>query len=284
MKAKWVLVVRALVFGLTILVLGEAVLAMDFANVPHRGASGYAPEHTIISYQLGEKMHGDYIEVDLQMTKDGQLIAMHDRTVDRTTNGTGFVNEMTLAEMKELDAGSWFNEQYPQYASPEYKGVKVPTLEEVFQTFGKNKRYYIETKSPAVYPGMETELLRLVNEYNINKDSLLVESFSPESLISMKKLDSSIKLVQLLKYQSNAIITDEEIEEIKDYAIGIGPNHHYLNEDYVQKVVSSGLELHPYTVNEKGRMKQLMNWGVTGIFTNFPDLLHSVKKRVEAGE
>ncbi|WP_404328677.1 glycerophosphodiester phosphodiesterase [Mesobacillus maritimus] len=278
MKAKWVLVVRALIIGLTILVLGEAVLAKDIANVPHRGASGHAPEHTIVSYQLGEKMHGDYIEVDLQMTKDGQLIAMHDCTVDRTTNGTGFVNEMTLAEMKELDAGSWFNEQYPQYASPEYKGVRVPTLEEVFQTFGKNKRYYIETKSPEVYPGMETELLRLVNKYKINKDTLLVESFSPESLISIKKLDSSIKLVQLLKYQSNAVITDEEIDEIKDYAIGIGPNHHYLNEDYVQKVVSSGLELHPYTVNEKGRMKQLINWGVTGIFTNFPDLLHSVKK------
>ena len=73
-------------------------------------------------------MHGDYIELDLQMTKDGQLIAMHDEKVDRTTDGTGYVKDMTLAEIKELDAGSWFNEKYPQYAKPEYEGLQVPPL------------------------------------------------------------------------------------------------------------------------------------------------------------
>ena len=261
-----------------IIVEGEVAFAKDIVNIPHRGASGHAPEHTLVSYQMGENMHGDYIEVDLQMTKDGQLIAMHDDSVDRTTNGTGLVNGMTLAEMKKLDAGSWFNEQYPQYAKPEYRGVNVPTLEEVFQTFGKNKRYYIETKSPEVYPGMEIKLLRLVNEYKIDKDTLIVESFSPESLKKMKKLDPSIPLIQLLSYKSNAMITDEEIANIREYAKGIGLNHQYLTQEYVQKVVGNGLELYPYTVNEKGRMQQLINWGVTGMFTNFPDMLHSVKK------
>lgn len=91
-------------------------------------------------------------------------------------------------------------------------------------------------------------------------------------------MDPSIKLVQLISYKANAEITDEEIIEIKQYAMGIGPNHTYLNEEYVQKVVNSGLELHPYTVNDKERMKQLINWGVTGMFTNHPDLLHDVKK------
>jgi glycerophosphoryl diester phosphodiesterase len=278
LTAKWVQVVGVLVMVIGLSVEGGVAFAKDIVNVPHRGASGHAPEHTLISYQMGEKMHGDYIEIDLQMTKDGQLIAMHDDTVDRTTNGTGLVNEKTLVEMKKLDAGSWFNEQYPQYANPEYRGVKVPTLEEIFQTFGKTKRYYIETKSPEVYPGMEVELLRLVNEYKIDKDTLLVESFSPESLKKMKKLDPSINLVQLLSYRSNAMITDEEIENIKEYAKGIGPNHQYLTQEYVQKIVGSGLELHTYTVNEKGRMQQLINWGVTGMFTNFPDMLHSVKR------
>ncbi|MGG3573965.1 glycerophosphodiester phosphodiesterase [Bacillus gobiensis] len=282
MKRKWLAALGALIIGIGIAASGETVVAKekhkDIVNVSHRGASGYAPEHTLVSYEKGEKMHGDYIEVDLQMTKDGKLIAMHDETVDRTTNGTGRVKDYTLAQIKQLDAGSWFNEAYPQYANPDYEGLKVPTLEEVFQKFGKNAKYYIETKSPDVYPGMEKELLRLVNKYDINKDTLLVQSFSSLSLLKMHELDPSVKLVQLLSYKSNAVITDAEIAAIKEYAVGVGPNHTYLNQEYVRKVVDSGLEIHPYTVNDKGRMKQLIDWGVTGMFTNFPDQLHEVKK------
>lgn len=281
-KRKWMSALGALVIGVGIMSGGGTGMAKekhkDIVNVSHRGASGYAPEHTITSYKMGEEMHGDYIEVDLQMTKDGKLIAMHDEKVDRTTDGTGLVKDFTLDQIKQLDAGSWFNEKYPQYANPEYAGLKVPTLEEVFQEFGKNAKYYIETKSPEVYPGMEEELLRLVNEYDINKKTLLVQSFSPASLLKMNELDPSVKLVQLMSYKSNAIITDAEIAAIKKYAIGIGPNYTYLNQEYVQKVVNNDLEIHPYTVNDKETMKKLIDWGVTGMFTNFPDRLHEVKK------
>ncbi len=282
MRKKMISAIGAVVIGLSATVGGGAAMAKDkykeIVNVSHRGASAYAPEHTIMSYEMGEKMHGDYIEIDLQMTKDGQLIAMHDVTLDRTTNGTGHVKDFTLEEIKELDAGSWFNEKYPQFFNPAYEGLKVPTLEEVFKKFGKNESYYIETKSPDVYPGMEKELLRLVEKYDINKDKLLVQSFSAQSLKLMHELDPSIKLVQLISYRTNAAITDDEIQEIQQYAMGIGPNHTYLNQEYVQKVVNSGLELHPYTVNEKERMQQLIDWGVTGMFTNHPDLLHELKK------
>ncbi|KML37414.1 glycerophosphodiester phosphodiesterase [Cytobacillus firmus] len=281
MKKKMISVIGAAVIGLNAFGGGAALakdMHKDIVNVSHRGASAYAPEHTIAAYEMGEKMHGDYIELDLQMTKDGHLIAMHDVTLDRTTDGTGSVKDNTLNEIKQLDAGSWFNEKYPYASKAEYEGLKVPTLEEVFKKFGKNNSYYIETKSPDVYPGMEKELLRLVEKYKINKNKLLVQSFSPQSLKVMNELDPSIKLVQLISYKANAEITDAEIREIKQYAMGIGPNHTYLNEEYVQKVVNSGLELHPYTVNDKERMKQLINWGVTGMFTNHPDLLHDVKK------
>ncbi|PLT35684.1 glycerophosphodiester phosphodiesterase [Bacillus sp. V5-8f] len=282
MKKKWMSALGALVIGIGIVAGGETSMAKekhkDIVNVSHRGASGYAPEHTILSYEMGEKMHGDYIEVDLQMTKDGKLIAMHDEKLDRTTNGTGLVKDYTLEQIKQLDAGTWFNEKYPQYAKPEYVGVQVPTLEEVFKKFGKNKSYYIETKSPEVYPGMEEELLRLVNKYDINKRALLVQSFSDESLLKMNSLDPSIKLIQLLSYKSNASITEEDIAKIKQYAVGVGPNYTYLNPEYVQKVVNSGLDIHPYTVNDKETMQKLIDWGVTGMFTNFPDLLHEVKK------
>ncbi|PLR66418.1 glycerophosphodiester phosphodiesterase [Bacillus sp. UMB0893] len=282
MKRKWMSALGALVIGIGFTAGGGTAMAKekhkDIVNVSHRGASGYAPEHTITSYQMGDKMHGDYIEVDLQMTKDGKLIAMHDETVDRTTDGTGLVKDYTLEQIKQLDAGSWFNEKYPQYANQDYAGLKVPTLEEVFQKFGKNAKYYIETKSPEVYPGMEKELLRLVNDYEINKKTLLVQSFSPLSLKTMNELDPSVKLVQLLSYKTNAVITDAEIAAIKQYAMGVGPNYTYLNQDYVQKVVGSGLEIHPYTVNDKETMKKLIDWGVTGMFTNFPDRLHEVMK------
>lgn len=279
---KWLPVLSAVIMTVGMTTGGGAAMAKEkykeIVNVSHRGASGHAPEHTLVSYDMGEKMHGDYIEVDLQMTKDGQLIAMHDEKVDRTTDGTGYVKDMTLEEIKELDAGSWFNERYPEYAKPEYKGLQVPTLEEVFQKFGKNNSYYIETKSPKIYPGMEKELLRLVNKYDINKEKLLVQSFSPESLKIIHELDPSVNLVQLISYSTYATITDEQIAEVKEYAMEIGPNHTNLNEEYIQKVVNSGLEIHPFTVNDKERMQQLIEWGVTGMFTNYPDRLHEVKK------
>src|SRR5690625_7978490 len=113
------------------------------------------PESTLSSYNLGEQMHADYIKIELQMTKDGVLIAMHDETVDRTTNGTGAVTDFTLAEIKQLDAGSWFNTMYPDQADHSYVGLEVPTLEEIIEEHGRGSRYYIETKSPDVYPRSE---------------------------------------------------------------------------------------------------------------------------------
>ncbi|MEH7886412.1 glycerophosphodiester phosphodiesterase [Bacillus sp. JJ1609] len=250
-------------------------------NVAHRGASGYAPEHTLLSYELGEAMKGDYIEIDLQMTKDGELIAMHDETLDRTTNGTGLVKDYTLEEIKQLDAGSWFNEKYPSYAKEEYAGLKVPTLEEIFQKFGSGERYYIETKSPEVYPGMEEKLLEIMKEYkltgtNVPSSKVLIQSFSPDSLKKIHALNPDIPLVQLLWYDEAAVITDNELEEYKKYSIGLGMNFDKIDEAYVQSVREHDLLIHPYTVNQKEDMRKLLDWGVTGMFTNFPDRLQEV--------
>lgn len=256
-------------------------------NVAHRGASGHAPEHTIAAYELGEEMKGDYIEVDLQMTKDGHLIAMHDETVDRTTNGTGLVKEKTLEEIKQLDAGSWFNEKYPEAAKEEYRGLKVPTLEEVFEKFGQSAHYYIETKSPEVYPGMEEKLVELLDKYNLTGQNgrsshVIIQSFSPESLIKLNKLNPNIPLVQLLWYSSPSSISEVEINAIKQYAIGVGPNFARIDKDYVQTVRKNGLQIHPYTINEKEDMKRALEWGVTGIFTNYPDRFQAVLKEFQS--
>ncbi|WP_430341086.1 glycerophosphodiester phosphodiesterase [Rossellomorea vietnamensis] len=255
-------------------------------NIAHRGGSGYAPEHTLPSYQLGDEMGGDYIELDLQMTKDGELIAMHDETLDRTTNGTGLVKDYTLDQIKELDAGSWFNEMYPEKAKSEYNGLQVQTLEEVIQHFGKNKHYYIETKSPEVYPGMEEKLLKILKDYHLTRQNgpsskVIIQSFSEASLQKVHEMNEDIPLVQLIDYKNKATITDEELDHYEEYAAGLGMSFKKIDEEYVDKVREHDLLIHPYTVLEKEDMKRLIEWGVTGMFTNYPDRLEEVLKEMK---
>lgn len=229
-----------------------------------------------MAYTLGQQLKGDYIEIDLQMTKDGRLIAMHDETLDRTTNGTGLVRNHTLTEIKQLDAGSFFNEKYPDLAKEEFKHAKVPTLAEIIETFGHNANYYIETKSPDEYPGMEEKLLEIINHYHIN-DKVIIQSFSEESLQKIHSLNTNISLVQLLSYKKEVQLTELEIENYKKYCIGLGMNFKYIDAAYVKKIKKYGLEVHPFTVDNEKDMKKLLIWGVDGMFTNYPDRLHSIK-------
>lgn len=244
-------------------------------NIAHRGASAYAPEHTLEAYQLGQQLKGEYIEIDLQMTKDGHLVAMHDETLNRTTNGTGFVKDHTLDEIKQLNAGSFFNKKHPNLAKKEFEDTKVPILEEIIETFGHNANYYIETKSPDEYPGMEEKLLEIINHYQIN-DKVIIQSFSEESLRKIHSLNDNIPLVQLLSYKKAVQLTDSEIEKYKTYCIGLGMNYKYIDAAYVKKIKNYGLEVHPFTVNNEKDMKKLLSWGIDGMFTNYPDRLHSV--------
>ncbi|CKG13965.1 glycerophosphodiester phosphodiesterase [Bacillus paranthracis] len=246
-------------------------------NISHRGASAYAPEHTIPAYTLGQQLKADYIEIDLQMTKDGHLVAMHDETVNRTTNGTGLVKEHTLEELKQLNAGSTYNKKYPNLAKKEYENAKVPTLEEVIEVFGHDANYYIETKSPVEYPGMEEKLLEIINHYEI-QDKVIIQSFSEESLQKLHSLHVNIPLIQLLSYKKAVQLTESEIEKYSTYCIGLGMNYKYIDAAYVKKIKKHGLEVHPFTVDNEADMKKLILWGVDGMFTNYPDRLHSVLK------
>ncbi|AXY09673.1 glycerophosphodiester phosphodiesterase [Bacillus thuringiensis LM1212] len=246
-------------------------------NIAHRGASAYAPEHTIPAYKLGQQLKGDYIEIDLQMTKDGHLVAMHDETVNRTTNGTGLVKEHTLEELKKLNAGSSFNEKHPNLAKKEYENAKVQTLEEVIEVFGHDANYYIETKLPDEYPGIEEKLLEIINHYEI-QDKVIIQSFSEESLQKIHNLNVNIPLVQLLSYKKAVQLTEPEIKKYKTYCIGLGMNYKYIDSAYVKRIKKHGLEVHPFTVDNEQDMKKLLLWGVDGMFTNYPDRLHSVLK------
>lgn len=154
----------------------------------HRGASQYAPENTLASYNRAIEMGADGIEIDVHKSKDGHLIVCHDERVDRTTNGQGYIKDLILKEIKSLDAGSWF--------SKEFSGEKIPLLEEVLE-FVKDKDILlnIELKNgPIFYDGIEDELIRLVRVFNLVENTI-ISSFNHYSLSISKILINNLRLV-----------------------------------------------------------------------------------------
>ncbi|MDY0393822.1 glycerophosphodiester phosphodiesterase [Virgibacillus halophilus] len=257
-------------------------------NIAHRGASGYAPEHTLASYQKAKELDGDYLEIDLQMTKDCTLVAMHDEDVSRTTNSDGKVSDLSLDAIEALDAGTWFNDEYPYQAESAFSQLTVPTLEEVIDTFGSEVNYYIETKTPSEEPAMVDTLLRILQKHHlvgedVPSGKVIIQSFSKNSLLEVHQKEPSIPLIQLIHFRKKAMLTDPEVDEIKSYAVGIGANYESLSKEFVGELRNDGLLIHPYTVNEPADMKRLIDWGVTGIFTNYPDRLHDVVDGMEGG-
>ena len=258
-------------------------------NIGHRGASGYAPEHTFPAYNRALRMGADYIEQDLQITRDGVLVVMHDKTLNRTATAPegvparycrGPVSNRTLRQIKKCDVGSWFNEAYPDYAKPGYVDLKIPTLEQVFKRYGTTVNYYIETKNPDAAPGMERKLLRLMNEYGLTRPAIedwrvLIQSFSPESLMKIHELNESLPLIQLYFAGSSKAI-QRDLDSASEYAVGIGPYKKDVDMDLVAAAHERCLAVHPYTVNETTEMEALISTRVDGMFTNFPDLLEDV--------
>ncbi|MFL6561839.1 MAG: glycerophosphodiester phosphodiesterase family protein, partial [Bacillus sp. (in: firmicutes)] len=259
----------------------------DVAVIAHRGASAYGPEHTLAAYNQAIKMHADYVELDLQMTKDGHLIAMHDETLARTTNAKQLypdrapwkVKDFTLKEIKRLDAGSWFNATNPSMARHEYKRQTVPTLEEAVQ-FVKHKGHgkaglYIETKAPNVYPGMEEKLVNVLKDYKVLDDKkLFLESFSEDSLRKLKALAPQVKLIQL--YSTNMLTGKDVYQEFKlaaEYAAGVGPSKDLVVPKLMEAAHQNQLLVHPWTVNSQDDLVSMLSLGVDGEFTNNPDLL-----------
>jgi glycerophosphoryl diester phosphodiesterase len=229
--------------------------------IAHRGDSGYVPEHTFYAYDRAIKKGADYIEIDLRMTKDGHLVAMHDETVDRTTNGKGKVSDLTLEQIKRLDAGSWF--------SPKFKGAKVPTLEEIFQRYGKKTKYYIETRPVNGKNVMEQQLVNLLKRYGLIKaHKVIIESFSSESLKKIKKMDGHIPLVQLL--HPGADFSQTNIDAWRKYAFAVGPVSWDVNAQRLKKLHENHLKVHPYFLkDEQKETKRLIKLGVDGLFTNY---------------
>lgn len=249
--------------------------------IGHRGASWHAPEHTFPSYDLALEMGADFIEQDLQMTRDGVLVVLHDDTLDRTTGGacTGRVVDHTLDQIRECDVGSWFNAAYPERARDGYSGAGIPLLEEVLERYADRASFYIETKNPEDAPGMEESLLALLDRYELRRAAalewrVLIQSFSERSLRLIHDMDSSLPLIQLLHDRAETPATiQKRLPRIAEYAVGIGPSFRQVDVVLARSAADHCLELHPYTVNEPDRMLALSALEVTGMFTDVPDVL-----------
>ncbi len=229
-------------------------------------------------------MGADYIEQDIQITLDGVLVMLHDDSLDRTARGdpqncTGLVAIKPLAQLKTCDMGSWFNEAFPERARPEYIGLKMPTMEEVFQRYGKSVNYYIETKTLGQIQLMEQPLYDLIVKYDLldgarQRRQVFVQSFFPDSLLRMRLLDPAIPLIQL--FQIGAI-WQQVLAVAAAYAVGVGPAFEDVSAEYLAAAHGLGLDVHPYTVNEEPDMIRLTELCLDGMFTNFPDRLRSVR-------
>jgi glycerophosphoryl diester phosphodiesterase len=287
----------------------KALIASRKILVAHRGASAYAPEHTIESYQLALKQGADFVEQDLQITRDGILVCLHDLTLERTTNvkdifptrfreepvnGTPtrhwYVSDFTLREIKQLDAGSWFDVKF--------KGTRVPTFQEAIDLVRGKAGLYPETKAPEVYGARGFDMERLViavlrengliSGEGARNTPVIIQSFSPESL---KKLFTALKtalpLVLLVSDEARARwLTETGLAEAKQFASGIGPAKALVDKSLVMQAHALGLTVTPYTFRSSntGRFKTVreeMNYylydlGVDALFTDNPDLFPRV--------
>lgn len=247
--------------------------------IAHRGASGHAPEHTLAAYDLALQLGCDFLEQDLQMTRDGVLVCMHDDTLDRTAQScSGRVIDHSWHELEPCDVGSWFNDTFPSRARTDYTGQRIPTLEQVLARYRDRAAFYIETKTPESAPGMEAALLDLLDRYDLRDVAraewrVVIQSFSERSLRLIHRRDPALPLVQLVPEGTESGALEEMLPRIAEYAVGIGPAFTDVDRLVVGAAHRHGLHVHPYTVDEEADMRRMTEARVDGMFTNFTDRL-----------
>lgn len=274
-------------------------------SIAHRGASAYAPEHTLEAYGLALAQGADFVEQDLQITKDGVLVCLHDLTLERTTNVEDvfpnryrvdekdpsarhyYVSDFTLAELRRLDAGAWFGEKF--------KGARIPTWQEAIDLIRGKAGLYPETKGPEVYGSRGFDMERLVlDELRRNKldrpgadpkTPVIIQSFSPDSLKKMRfELQTRLPLVLLVDSDPRGTwLSAEGLKRAKTFADGIGPNKRLVDADpeIVKRAHDAGLTVTLYTFRSSltGRFKSvreemahfLYTLGADAAFTDNPD-------------
>jgi glycerophosphoryl diester phosphodiesterase len=233
-------------------------------NVAHRGAAGYAPENTIAAFDKAVEMKADYIEIDVQRSKDGELVIIHDTSVDRTTDGTGKVGDLTFAELRSLDAGSWKGEQF--------KGEKIPTFAEILDRYHGKVGILIELKAPELYPGIEESIAQELKARNLDvpqNEKIIIQSFNFESMKMMNQLLPKVPIGVLTS--SKLHTTPEALQEFSTYADYFNPSYGIVTKELVDQVHSNGMKISSWTVRSQEAADFLLEMNVDAIITDYPD-------------
>ena len=234
-------------------------------NFAHRGFSGQYPENTMLAFKKAWEAGADGIELDVQMTKDGQVVVIHDEKVDRTTNGSGNVRDLTLAELRKLDAS---------YIYTGKMGVNpVPTFEEYCAwVAGTDLVTNIELKTGVYpYPGIETKVWELIQKYHL-ENKVIISSFNHYSILRMKELAPELPY---------GLLEESWLVNAGAYVAGVGveafhPYHGSLTAEAVAEIKSHGIAINTWTVNEETRLRELLALGVDIVIGNFTDMVKRV--------
>jgi glycerophosphoryl diester phosphodiesterase len=248
----------------------------------HRGGAGLWPENTLLAFERARDLGVDVIETDVHSTSDGVLVIMHDSTVDRTTGGTGRLQDMTLAEVKRLDAGYRWSADMSKTFPWRGRGLLVPTLEEVFTRL-PGMRFNIEPKQGS--PSLIKPLCRIIQEKGM-ADKVMVGSFSQALLDEFRKECPEVatsagptEVGEFLRASRVKAAVEDKPKmralQVPEYVGGI----QVLTKDLVQAAHSRGLQVHAWTVNETEDMRRLLEAGVDGIVTDYPDRLINLLKK-----
>jgi glycerophosphoryl diester phosphodiesterase len=236
--------------------------------IAHRGASGHAPENTLAAFKRALTLGATFIETDLQLTRDSRFVAMHDSSVDRTTNGQGKVHDMTLAEIRRLDAGSWFGSAFA--------GERVPTLDEILEFSKKNDAvFYLELKPGGSWGGEHALIGALRESGEIRRAAVI--SFDPEILANLRRIEPTMM---------TGLLYDGQLEQPIEKALEVGARQLAVRGDLVkpkllQEARGKDLQVICWTVNHPAHIRTLMAAGVDGIMSDYPDRLVAAQKKDE---
>ena len=216
--------------------------------IGHRGAAGLAPENTLLSFRTALNLGVHMIELDIHETIDGHLVCIHDSSVERTTDGTGNIAEMTLEELKKLDAG---------------QGQRIPVLREVLDMARNKMKVNIELKTL----GVERKIVDLALSRDMIHD-VLVSSFFHGTLLAIMEFNSEIR---------TAVLVDKPKRDLISYskelgAFAINPRFSFVSSEMIEEAHENSINIYPWTVNDSSQMLELLRMGVDGIVTDYPNL------------
>ncbi|MFQ5666475.1 MAG: glycerophosphodiester phosphodiesterase [Candidatus Binatia bacterium] len=235
-------------------------MSRRWLRIAHRGASGSAPEHTRAAFVRALALGVDMIELDVQLTRDQQLVVMHDVDLGRTTTGRGPVHEHDLNALTALDAGSWFGS--------DFTGERVLSLEDVIALIGGRARLNVEMKAAfSSWPALASRLVETLRACDL-LDSTIVSCFAPPALLAVREQASQVRL-GLLWDRPNLADAWEWARKLR--AASIHPHWRLVSADLVRKAAAQGLKVLAWTVNDVTTMRRLVRQGVQGIMSDFPE-------------